>query len=102
MLTLNASDTQWGIFDFSKTQVQKKTNLLVQTDDAKEKGSFYEDCNFQVKGSNYITRQSKYLMGYSLPNEKVHGKRMGALSVIQEPESYSIFQDDNMLVDFTT
>ena len=40
-------------------------------------------------------------MGYSLPNEKVHGKRMGALSVIQEPESYSIFQDDNMLVDFT-
>lgn len=41
-------------------------------------------------------------MGYSLPNESIHGKRMGALSVIQEQESYSIFQEDNMIVDFTT
>jgi acetylornithine/succinyldiaminopimelate/putrescine aminotransferase len=40
-------------------------------------------------------------MGYSLPNENFHGKRMGALSVIQEPDQYSIFQDDNMNVDFT-
>lgn len=41
-------------------------------------------------------------MGYSLPNEIIHGKRLGALSVLQDLDSYSIFQDDNINVDFTT
>lgn len=27
---------------------------------------------------------------------------MGALSIIQDPQSYSVFQDDSMNVDFTT
>ena len=41
-------------------------------------------------------------MGYSLPTENIHGKRMGALAIIQNPDIYSVFQDDNMNIDFTT
>jgi hypothetical protein len=41
---LSKTDTQWGIFDFSKTKIEKKSNLIVQTEEAAEKGSFYENC----------------------------------------------------------
>jgi hypothetical protein len=42
------------------------------------------------------------MMGYSLPTESVNGKRMGTLSILQETSDYSVFQEDNMTVDFTT
>jgi len=66
---MNKEDCQWGIFDFSNAKIDQKGKVQFKNENEEEVGRLHEYCNFQVKGTNYITRLSRYLMGQCLPNE---------------------------------
>ena len=108
VFTMSSEECQWGIFDFSNTTIDPITGKINCVDDEDDEDHnrkntlLYEECNFSVKGTNYITRQSKYIMGQSLPTEGNEGQRgMGALSVIQNRDNYQIYQNSNLRLDFT-
>ena len=100
-------DCQWGIFDFEAANFNMETKSLTGTlDYQSELQRCYdvnvEMCKFQVKGTNYITRQSKFEMSYISPNESSPNQQaMGSLSVIQNPNSYLIYQNQDLTLDFT-
>jgi len=65
-------DSQWGIFDFEAAAFDPKTKRLGDsTDFDSEAQRGYEInvemCRFEVKGTSYITRQSKFEMSYISP-----------------------------------
>lgn len=103
--TQNKEDCQWGVFDFSHVKINKHTGKVTTTrkksDDLGKQPSDIEQHSFQMKGSSYITRQSKYKMTQTLPNESSNQIEMGALSVLQYPDSYKIYQNTDLKLDFT-
>ena len=101
--TQNAEDCQWGVFDFQNINIDTITGQLDDLDDSKDQKTNYETCKFQLKGCNFITRQSKYKMTQCLPSESSEGQiSMGSLSVIQHADMYQIYQISDLNMDFST
>ena len=76
----------------------------ISDDDEEEqkKSVNYIPCNFNVKGTTFITRQSKYKMEFAYPHESSRNQvEMGSLSIIQHPETYEIYQNMDLNHDFT-
>ena len=63
VLTQSASDTQWGVFDFENIHFDIKTgNIKKNEDEYEKKAKHCEICSFEVKGTSYLSRTSKYEM----------------------------------------
>jgi len=61
VFTMSQEDCQWGIFDFSNTTIDPLNGKIVnveddEEEDRKKNSLLFEECEFQVKGTNYITR----------------------------------------------
>ena len=72
MYTQTKEDSQWGVFDFEGAGFDPKTKRLSYGNDYQSEAQRcyeinVEMCRFQVKGTNYITRQSKFEMSYISP-----------------------------------
>lgn len=84
--TQNKEDCQWGIFDFSNIQIDKQTGKLKKVsrlgEDSSKQTVDFETWNFQLKGTSYITRESKFRMCQTLPHESSNQIEMGAMSII--------------------
>jgi hypothetical protein len=55
-----------------------------------------------MKGTSFITRESKYRMRQTLPHELKSLDDMGALSIIQHPDKYTVYQVSDLDLDFTS
>ena len=55
------------------------------------------------RGSNLITRKSRYEMGLVPPNEASGGQiTFGSLAIVHHADHYEVYQIDDMDLDFTT
>lgn len=90
-------DCQWGIFDFEAASFDRDSKRLSASSDYHSELQRCYDVNvemsrFQVKGTNYITRQSKFEMSFISPiDSSPNQQSMGALSIIQNPSSYLVY-----------
>lgn len=73
VFTQNKEDCQWGVFDFSTVTIDKQTGKVKfkkkRNDDLGKPITDIEQTSFQMKGTSFITRESKYRMTQTLPSE---------------------------------
>lgn len=71
VFTQRKEDCTWGIFDFGNVKIDGKTGQVIdkkkkneddEDSDPRNKGGNYVYDSFRMKGTSYVTRQSKYQM----------------------------------------
>lgn len=96
-------DGQWGVFDFEQAKFdEKRKSVCDQRHDGSELSFEAEQrlcyacnielCSMQGRGSNVITRKSRYEMGMLPPNEASAGQiQFGSLMIVHHADHYEVY-----------